>query len=256
MMIQKITLFLLLLSSLGLPAQSVHGVCDLSAGRADSYVLAMSSQPGFCQTYGYEAGKPECLKLSKNAYEAKHLVLHGLWPNQDNCGQSYGFCGVKPKPNHCDYASVPLSETVGTALQQFMPSFRYGSCLERHEWFKHGSCQVLSADDYFTLAMRLTAEMDQSLLGHYLTDHNGQRVMLASIREVIVQSFGKTNRGKIFLGCKNGVLVDVFVALPVLLAANEPLQVLIEQAPDYRYRDACPKKVFISNFNKGLLMNA
>src|SRR5690606_22555066 len=32
--------------------------CD-NAGLADSYVLAVSSQPGFCETYGFEAGKPE-----------------------------------------------------------------------------------------------------------------------------------------------------------------------------------------------------
>ncbi len=64
---------------------------------ADSHVLALSSQSGFCQTYGFEAGKPECLKLSKTSYQARHLTLHGLWPKLNSCGQRYGFCGVRPQ---------------------------------------------------------------------------------------------------------------------------------------------------------------
>src|SRR5690606_35070211 len=66
------------------------GNCDSRAGMADSYVLALSSQSGFCETYGYEAGKPECRKLSVESYQANHLTLHGLWPNQESCGLHYG----------------------------------------------------------------------------------------------------------------------------------------------------------------------
>lgn len=169
--------------------------CD-SAGMADSYVLALSSQPGFCETYGFEAGKPECRKLAKDSYQANHLTLHGLWPNIDVCGQHYGFCNVRPQTNHCDYTPVELSPIVSDELKKLMTSFNYGSCLERHEWNKHGSCQILSADGYFSLAMRLTTEADKSPFGVYLTEHQGQTVTLSVLREMIDKTFGVTNREK------------------------------------------------------------
>lgn len=224
--------------------------CDTRAGMADSYVLALSSQSGFCETYGYEAGKPECRKLSKDSYQANHLTLHGLWPNQDNCGQRYGFCGVSPRANHCDYSPIALNSMVSEKLKRVMPSYNYGSCLERHEWNKHGSCQVLSEDDYFTLAMRLVAEADSSVFGKYITEHKGSKVSLSKLRDLIGIAFGSGNSGKIYLGCKDGKLVDVFIQLPALIPFNESLESLINKAPDYQYHDSCPNYVTISNFNK------
>ncbi|BCA97011.1 hypothetical protein TUM19329_33720 [Legionella antarctica] len=141
--------------------------CTSDVGMADSYVLALSSQSGFCQTYGYEAGKPECMNLARDSYQASHLTLHGLWPNQDACGQRYGFCGVNPRSNHCAYFPLDLNSSVAEKLKKIMPSYHYGSCLERHEWNKHGTCQILTANDYFTLAMRLATEADQTALGQY-----------------------------------------------------------------------------------------
>jgi len=224
--------------------------CSSDAGMADSYVLAMSSQSGFCETYGYEAGKPECRKISRNSYQASHLTLHGLWPNQDACGQRYGFCGVRPQANHCDYSPVELSPAVAEKLKIIMPSYYYGSCLERHEWNKHGSCQILTTDDYFTLAMRLTTETDQTIFGHYLTEHKGEVIKLGTLRELIATSFGKKNADKVYLGCKSGVLVDIFIQLPPLMPLNEPLSSLIDKAPIYSGRDSCPANVIISNFSK------
>lgn len=223
--------------------------CD-SAGLADSYVLAISSQPGFCETYGYEAGKPECRKLTKSSYQASHLTLHGLWPNKDLCGQHYGFCGVKPEANHCDYSPVSLSFEVSTKLQQLMPSFLYGSCLERHEWNKHGSCQSLSADEYFSLAMHLTMEADQSAMGQYLRAHQGQKVLLSDLRKAIVQAFGVANQEKVSLGCKDNILVDIYIQLPSVLSANESLLASMNKASRRHTRDLCGKVLTISHFNK------
>lgn len=228
-----------------------NNTCD-NVGMADSYVLALSSQPGFCETYGYEAGKPECRKLSKDSYQANHLTLHGLWPNMDVCGQHYGFCGVRARANHCDYEPIALSPEVSNELKNLMPSFNYGSCLERHEWNKHGSCQILSADGYFSLAMRLSKEADQSTFGHYLTQHRGQTVTLSALHEVIKQTFGSLNGGKIYLGCKHNVLVDIFIQLPALLPATESLVSLVNQAPNNHLRDLCGQNVKISHFNKDI----
>lgn len=223
--------------------------CTMNPGLADSHILALSSQPGFCETYGYEAGKPECLKLDKNSYQATHLTLHGLWPNQAACGPRYGYCTARPRPTHCSYPPLALDAEVAQQLKILMPAYQHGSCLERHEWNKHGSCQRLSADDYFSLSMRLTREFDQSAFGQYLTEHNGEVVLLPVLRQVLAQTYGKANLGKIYFSCKNTILVDIYIELPALIPFNESLATLIEQAPDVHHRDSCARHVTLSNFN-------
>ncbi|CAM4379995.1 MAG: Ribonuclease I [Legionella sp.] len=234
---------------------NASGSCDMNAGLSDSNVLALSSQPGFCQTYGYEAGKPECSHLSKNSYQARHLTLHGLWPNQNACGQSYGFCGVSQRNNHCDYSPLDLSTEVAESLQTMMPGYKYGSCLERHEWNKHGSCQALSADHYFTLAMRLAIEMDQSAFGSYVTENSGKTVSRESLRKMLDETLGNKNAGKVYLGCKRGILVDIYIELPALVPVDEPLESLVDKAPNYHYHDSCPANVKISDFTKGSILS-
>lgn len=244
---------LLLVFSINVHAfEQLEDTCDIQ-GLSDSYVLALSSQPGFCQSYGYEAGKPECVHLPKDSYQAKHLTLHGLWPNQKVCGQSYGYCGVEQKAKHCAYPPLDLSLRVSEKLKKNMPSYYYGSCLERHEWNKHGSCQILTADRYFSLAMRLTETVDNSMFGQYLTQHQGQKVQLAHLRKMIADSFGPTNSGKVYLGCKKGVLVDIYMQLPALIPYDDSLESLINKAPDSPIHDTCPNNVTLSNFSKDSL---
>ncbi|MDX1835986.1 ribonuclease T2 family protein [Legionella taurinensis] len=222
--------------------------CDQSPGMADSYVLALSWQPAFCQTYGYEAGKPECMKLKPASYAASHLTLHGMWPNQNQCGQNYGFCGVEPQPNHCDYPVVNLNDEVAGMLRVLMPSYAFGSCLERHEWYKHGSCQILSADAYFSLAMRLVNEADRSQLGTYLHEHLGKTVTRSELEERVRLSFGSNAAKKVYLGCKNGLLVDIYIQLPALIPYSESLKTLVQKAPELKRYQGCPASVGISDF--------
>ncbi len=223
--------------------------CDISVGKADSYVLALSWQPGFCETYGYEAGKPECLNLTAKSYASQHPTLHGLWPNQKACGTQYGFCGVAPKKSHCKYPPLGLSLEVANALKAFMPSFAYGSCLERHEWNKHGSCQILSSDDYFSLAMRLTQEADASAVGQFLRAHKGERISQEDLRESIRNAFGSAADEKIYLGCKNGMLVDMYFHLPALIPRQESLSELLSKSERLKRYNGCPKQIKISDFN-------
>jgi ribonuclease T2 len=224
-------------------------VCEQIPGKADSYVLALSWQPGFCQTYGYDAGKPECLNLPALSYQSRHLVLHGLWPNQESCGEHYGFCGVQPENNHCAYSPIELNEKVANTLGQLMPSYSFGSCLERHEWYKHGSCQTLSSNDYFSLALRLTSEVDQTMLGSYLSAHRGKHVTREELKEKIRQSFGEAGARRVYIGCKNGSLVDLYIQLPALIKENESLIDLVNKAPELSKHEGCPERIEISDFN-------
>lgn len=251
----SLVLFIFFCSFNSYASSEISGLCDISQGKADSNVLALSSQAGFCETYGYEAGKPECWKFTSNSYQANHLTLHGLWPNQNACKQNYGFCGVRPRPNHCDYDELNLSSSVSSQLKQLMPSYNYGSCLERHEWNKHGSCQFLDTDGYFSLGMRLTKEVDKTIFGKFLTSHKGETVRLSQLRHSLDQSFGAENAGKIRLGCKDGILVDVFIILPALISPEQSIETLVNNAPSNRYKDACYSKVILSDFKGSIEFN-
>jgi ribonuclease T2 len=58
----------------------------------DSYVLAITWQPGFCEHYSYSGEKPECDAMQTEELVVHHLTLHGLWPNREQCGINYGRC--------------------------------------------------------------------------------------------------------------------------------------------------------------------
>jgi ribonuclease T2 len=176
--------------------------CDNSSGLADSNVLALSWQPAFCATYGYKAGKPECLNLTAGSYESKNMVLHGLWPNQNSCGIKYGYCGGRKQARHCNYPALSLSNKVAVKLAKFMPSYAHESCLERHEWYKHGMCQTLSADDYFALALDLAEQFNNSSFGSYLENNIGEVVALAKLKEQVSKALGHDAGSKVFLAVK------------------------------------------------------
>ncbi|KTD19768.1 ribonuclease T2 family protein [Legionella londiniensis] len=222
--------------------------CDKTPGMADSHVLALSWLPAFCDAHGYEAGYAECLDLPPESFHAKNLVLHGLWPNEASCGMDYNFCDAEIKANHCDYPSLSLPSSISKELQMLMPSYAYGGCLERHEWHKHGSCQLLPVSQYFALALRLTREAVNSPFGNYLSRHSGKKVKKDDLLKILEQSFGKNTTQKIYLGCRNGMLVDVYINLPALIPYDADLKSLVQKADKYKKTGQCPKTILISDF--------
>ena len=230
--------------------------CDTTAGMADAYVLALSWHPAFCETHGYEASYPECLTLPDTSYQARHLVLHGLWPNQNGCGIDYEYCGVEAQKNYCDYPPLALTPEVGQKLMRLMPSYAHGSCLERHEWYKHGSCQLLSTNQYYALALRLTREASLSPLGQFLHQHSGKFVSRAELLAAVKRAFGQSHAGKIYLGCQDGMLVDVYIQLPAVIPFEEPLKSLVRKAPAFKKQNRCPKRILISDFTSNFLKQA
>lgn len=222
--------------------------CVLEPGKADSNVLALSHHLAFCETYGYGAGKPECHHLKQDAHQAHHLVLHGLWPNQKSCGIKYGFCGTAAKKRHCDYEPLALSTPVSETLKIAMPSYAYGSCLERHEWNKHGRCQLLPLDDYFMLATRLLKQVNESRFANYIDEHGGEKVLRSDLMNLLQEEFGDKAAERVYLACKNGILVDIYFYLPALIPVDANLKGLLNSEYENRSKQSCPKKIKISNF--------
>ncbi|SHF72182.1 hypothetical protein [Vibrio gazogenes] len=215
---------------------SGSGSCS-TAGQEDSYVFALSWQPAFCETH---TSKPECKVTDSSAYQAGNFTLHGLWPNKASCGTSYGFCGsyshsVSP---FCSYDAVPMSSSTLALLGQYMPSAAYGSCLQRHEWYKHGTCQTQrNADEYFKTAIRLQKEFNQNV-AYFMQEHLGESVSTQDFFDVVDQAFFDGAYKRLQISCKNSKLVDVYINLPKQLDENASLESLMMDA-DPKFSNQC-----------------
>lgn len=214
--------------------------CQLP-NKEDSYKLAVSWQPAFCESH---RGKPECKITDTTVYQAAHFTLHGLWPNKRECGVNYGSCGQYKKParSFCDYAPVPMKAETVKNLGEIMPSVAGGSCLDRHEWYKHGTCQTdWDADGYFATATRLVKEFNDNGIADFMKQNTGKTVSTAAFLQIVDKSFGKRASQRLNLGCdRDGNLVDVFINLPKDIPANVALADLIQQAPE-SFNNRCGK---------------
>ena len=208
------------------------------ANQADSYVFAVSWQPAFCES---KPDKPECATTDPSTYQASNFTLHGLWPNKESCGIDYGYCGdVKDKPaNFCEYPSVNLNNIVRNQLGVVMPSVSSGSCLERHEWYKHGTCQSDLPDQYFEKASNLVHQFNESGISDFMKSHINRKVSLDDFRTVLDSSLGTGASTHIRLGCKNGLLVDIYVNLPTEIKPDAKLKDLIFKAPPVPTDKSC-----------------
>ncbi|WP_430233809.1 ribonuclease T2 family protein [Nitrosomonas communis] len=205
-------------------------VCN-TAGRADSYILALSWQPAFCET---KPQKSECRITSPTSYQARHFTLHGLWPNQESCGERYEFCGEirTKKDNFCDYPAIKLDPDSQIALAEIMPSVTAGSCLERHEWHKHGTCQTTwSMEEYFNLSVDLTRQFNEVGMAYFMNRKIGQQVRTEDFLNRLAAVLGPVARERVKLNCEKGMLVEVQISLVVDMTPGKDLEQLIAQAP-------------------------
>lgn len=213
------------------------GACN-TAGQGDSYVFAVSWQPAFCESH---TDKPECSVTDPQSYQAKNFTLHGLWPNKDSCGTKYGFCGKYSEEQRpfCKFDPVPMQPSTLEALGVVMPSAAYGSCLQRHEWYKHGTCQTeWDADGYFNTAMRLLKEFNDGGLSSFMDENIGNTVSTDAFFDVVDQAFGTDAHKRLQISCQRGLLVDVLINLPATLPESSSLGDLIQQA-DQNFANKC-----------------
>lgn len=191
------------------------------AGQFDSYTFTMSWEPTFCE------GKPsasECTTQRSDRFDASHLALHGLWPDQNgDSSHSYGYCGVASSeqsldraPTWCQLREPAYSDATHADLLTVMPGVN--SCLDHHEWTKHGTCSGLAADQYFAAAVALVQQFASGSLGGYLAQHAGQTVDMASITDAFEKDFGAGSASKLVMNCTSvrgsSALLEVRVHLP------------------------------------------
>ena len=178
------------------------------AAAFDGYTLALTWQPAFCAAHGDRA---ECKAAAQSP-----LVLHGLWPDWDVNGDGRrdggdAYCldagpardsviaADKGDGGWNDLPEITLSKAIRADLPAVMPGAQ--SHLDRHEWWKHGTCSGLKPDDYFTAAILLTRQAQLGALGKFLADHQGQTVMLQDLLAVFDQELGAGSRRALKVTC-------------------------------------------------------
>ncbi|WP_257457548.1 ribonuclease T2 family protein [Archangium lipolyticum] len=213
-----------------------------TAGLQDSFKLALSWQPAFCESH---RSKKECAVNFPATFQSSgNFTLHGLWPNREACGINYGNCENRRKPREfCDYPDLGLNPEVAKQLSQVMPGT--ASCLERHEWFKHGTCQVdWDIDQYYEVAMDLVRQFNGSGINKYMAENMGKQVAMEDFLKQVDTALGAEARSRLQLSCAGGKLTDVFISLPPQIEPGASLSELIGMAPP-DFRSKCPSRFTI-----------
>ncbi len=222
-----------------------------SAGKFDSYVLALSWQPAFCET---KPDKKECKTQTPDRYDATNLALHGLWPNKNTDKKhAFGFCGVKKSIKKLDDAnkwckmpSPNLTNQTKKDLSESMPGF--ASCLERHEWYKHGTCSGMNANKYFSLSNRLAATFAATSMAQYISANVGTIIDAEDLFSEFEKEFGEGSRNSLQLHCTNvdgaNMLVEVRVYLANPIPEGGALKNMLVSPPAHE-KGSCPQTFFI-----------
>lgn len=169
----------------------------------DYYVLALSWQPAFCNTH---RDKPECRNQTPERFDASSLALHGLWPNS-RTGASPGWCGVSASVKQldedkrwCDLPDIGLGRLVLGSLSTVMPGVQ--SCLQNHEWYRHGTCSDLGSNQYFMEASGLVHKTSSTQFNEFLARNIGKRVRVDDILKSFERDFGKGSRRSLEISCE------------------------------------------------------
>ncbi len=126
-----------------------------------------------------------------------------------------------------------------------MPSVTAGSCLERHEWYKHGTCQAIwSMEEYFDLSVDLTRQFNEAGMAYFMNRKIGQQVRTEDFLNRIATILGPAARERVKLSCEQGMLVEVQINLVADLAPGKDLEQLIAQAPK-QTASSCKETFFV-----------
>lgn len=201
---------------------------------SNDYLLALSWQPAFCEA---KPDNLECQLLAKDPTrpEATHFVLHGLWPQPI----SNIYCGVSNNDIARDtdhkWQELPavekqLSPETWQKLQAAMPGTL--SNLHRHEWIKHGTCYPGTPDEYFSEAVKLLNDFNNSQVQVVVASKIGSQATVTEIDNAL-SSFGNNTGEKVEVRCnKNSVMGEIWVNLEGNITLTTSVSDLLKNAPN------------------------
>lgn len=224
-------------------------------GDFDYYVLALSWQPAFCES---QSRKPECASQTRDRYDATNFVLHGLWPNQaDDPSHSFAYCAqpsalvsADKAGEWCELPDLALSTAVAHDLSLYMPGV--ASCLDHHEWYKHGVCAGMDADAYFALSNALAAQFAQTEFNQVVAAHIGREVSRSDLLREFEAEFGPGSADYLSLRCNEvggvSLLTEIRLVLKKELAMVADFSALFP-AEEMRPQGNCPTEFWVDAVN-------
>jgi ribonuclease T2 len=223
-------------------SEAAGPMCSLP-NQQDSYVLAITWQPGFCEHARYNGKKPECDAMNSGALEARTLSLHGLWPNKQECGVQYGSCSGKP---------FELSKDTIEKIAPWMPNFFYERSFGAYEWNKHGKCQSLAPDDYFIKAVSAVRVVNESEVGKIVLGNTGKTIKVNDFFERVQKRYGDKVANTIQLVCvQHKYLQEIRVSLALDFVTDRDLPQLVANARPAQSRTAgCADEIYIEAAGK------
>jgi ribonuclease T2 len=226
------------LNTIDTPTQSNTPTCQ-QPNTFQSYVLAVSWQPGFCEHNRNANKKPECQAFLKGKLPATHLTLHGLWPNKAQCGISYGDCNPKNK--------LDLSKETIAKVAPWMPNFYYQTGFGEHEWSKHGTCQSLGDDQYFLTAINMVKTVNDSAIGQYILAHQGKSIDVSDFKAELTKKMGINTVSRLRLVCaQHRYLQEIRLNLPMNAEQDSNwLQNLAKAPKSGRFIGNCRSTIYI-----------
>lgn len=206
-----------------------------AAQEPGNYVLALSAQPAFCEGH---ADKPECGALDPAAPAVRTVALHGLWPQGrvEYCNVPDDFPG--PDADWSALQPVDLDAALAAELAEVMPGV--ASHLDRHEWYKHGSCTHPSAAAYYREAIDLVREAWALPSIGALGDAQGQTLPRDDLEALLAPDFGEV---RLTVVCDGDMLAEL--QLQLARSGTAPLSIPADlRAGEIRFRD-CPDRILI-----------
>jgi ribonuclease T2 len=222
----------------GRPAEGVSGAVCSAPNQQDSYVLAITWQPGFCEHTRYNGKKPECDAMNSGTLEAKNLSLHGLWPNKKECGTQYGSCSGQP---------FALSKDTIEKIAPWMPNFFYERTFGAYEWNKHGKCQSLPPDEYFIKAVSAVRVVNESEVGKIVLGNTGKSFRVNEFFDRVKARYGDNVASTITLVCtQHKYLQEIRVSLALDFVTDRELPQLVANAKPAASRAVgCADEIYV-----------
>lgn len=223
-------------------ARSNGEVCSLP-NQQDSYVLAITWQPGFCEHVSYKGKKPECDAMNGGTLPAKTLSLHGLWPNKKECGTNYGSCNGP---------AFSVSKDTIEKVAPWMPNFYYERTFGAYEWNKHGRCQALPPDDYFIKAVSAVRVVNDSEVGKIVLGSAGKSFRVNDFFDRVKARYGDKVANTITLVCtQRKYLQEIRVSLALDFATDRDLPQMVANARPAASRTAnCADEIHVEAAGK------
>ena len=113
-----------------------------------------------------------------------------------------------------------------------MPGARSG--LDRHEWYKHGTCTGLSPDAYFSRSIDLLEALNGSEVAMLFAAHIGRYLSESAIREAFVSAFGENADRRVKMKCESDgereLISELTIGLSAAYAKEVALGPLIQGA--------------------------